>query len=298
MEATLTLPHTLPYGWPALLAFLAARAIPGVEEVVGGAYRRTLALGAAEGVVEVRPAAAPAALQATLQLSRKTPLGPVGERLRRQFDLDADSAAIDAHLAGDPLLAASVAARPGLRVPGAWDPFELVVRAILGQQVSVAAARTLAGRLAQRFGAPLRVPGCPSLTHAFPGPEVLATADLTGLAVTGARARALGSIARAVLADPGLLEPGHDLETTVARLIELPGIGPWTAHSIAMRALRQRDAFPEGDLALVRAMGAEGGAAARAEALRRADRWRPFRAYAVFHLWSSGSSTRGASLKE
>ncbi len=280
----LTLPHTAPYHWPALVSFLGARAIPGVEEVADGAYRRTIALGAATGTVEVRPAPRVAALRATLRLSRVTALAPAVDRLRQLFDLDADGAAIDAQLALDPLLAPRVAARPGLRVPGAWEPFELAVRAILGQQVSVAAARTLAGRLAERAGAPLPG-GAPPLARIFPTPAALAGADLDGLGLTGARVAALRGLARAVLEDPALLAPGRDLEETVARLAALPGIGRWTAQYVAMRALREPDAFPEGDLGLLRAAGAGSGRGAAAALLRRAEAWRPWRAYAALHLW-------------
>lgn len=281
---TLLLPHTVPYAWGALLAFLAARAVPGVEEVADGAYRRTVALGGASGTVEVRPAPDGGRLEATFRLSRLAALAPAADRLRRLFDLDADSATIDAHLAADPVLAPSVAARPGLRVPGAWEPFELMVRAILGQQISVAAARTLAGRLAARHGAPLPGGG-PALARLFPTPEALAAADLGEAGLTRARAAALRGIARAVLDDPALLGPAQDLEATVARLTTLPGIGRWTAQYVAMRALREPDAFPEGDLGLARALGRGGARSSPAALLRCSEAWRPWRAYATLHVW-------------
>jgi AraC family transcriptional regulator of adaptative response / DNA-3-methyladenine glycosylase II len=282
---TLRLAHTLPYDWPAMLAFLGARAIPGVEAVEGGSYRRTAALDGAHGTVAVRPAGE-GALVATIRISRVSALPAVVGRLRRLLDLDADAAAIDGHLGRDPLLAGLVAARPGLRVPGAWDEFELAVRAILGQQVSVAAARTLAGRIAAAHGE--RIPGAgaggPALS--FPGPERLAGANLEGLGLTRARAAAVGGLARAVADDPALLRPGADLETTVDRLVTLPGIGRWTAQVIAMRAFREPDAFPDSDLGVVRALG-RGARPAAAEILRRAEAWRPWRAYAAMHLWSA-----------
>jgi AraC family transcriptional regulator of adaptative response / DNA-3-methyladenine glycosylase II len=288
----LTLPHTTPYDWPGLLAFLAARAVPGVERVAGGAYARTVALDGAVGTVEVRPDPRAARLRATLRLSRWAALAPAVDRLRRLLDLDADAGAIDAHLSSDPLLRPAVRARPGIRVPGAWDPFELAVRAILGQQVSVAAARTLAGRLAARHGAPLAGDG--ELSRVFPGPEALAGADLGGLGLTGARAAAITGLARAVSADPALLSPAADLASTVARLASLPGIGRWTAQVVAMRALGEPDAFPEGDLGLARAVAA--GAYDRPSApavLHRAEAWRPWRAYAAMHLWM-GPPSRAA----
>jgi AraC family transcriptional regulator of adaptative response / DNA-3-methyladenine glycosylase II len=281
---TLALAHTAPYDWESLLAFLAARAIPGVEEVAGGAYRRTITLDGAVGTVEVRPGPRGGGLQATLRLSRVAALAPAVDRLRRLLDLDADAAAIDAHLSKDPLLARSVRARPGVRVPGAWEPFELAVRAILGQQVSVAAARTLAGRVAGRCGAP--VPGAgAALARTFPGAEALARADLSGLGVTGARGAALGGLARAVLSDPTLLSPAAGLEATVARLALLPGIGRWTAQYVAMRALDEPDAFPEGDLGLARALARGGARCSPVALLRRAEAWRPWRAYAAMRLW-------------
>ncbi|ABC80745.1 AlkA N-terminal domain-containing protein [Anaeromyxobacter dehalogenans] len=284
----IALPHTAPYDWPALLEFLAARAIPGVEQVADGAYRRTVALDGAAGTVEVRPDPRGRGLLATLRLPRVAAIAPAVERLRRLLDLDADAAAIGAHLSGDPLLAPLLAARPGLRVPGAWEPFELVVRAVLGQQVSVAAARTLAGRLAARLGAPVDS-GDPALSRLFPGPEALAGADLEGLGLTRARAATLAAIGGAVRDDPSLLAPGGELEDAVARLDALPGIGRWTAQYVAMRALHQPDAFPEGDLGLLAALGGlrGRGRAAPGELLRRAERWRPWRAYAALHLWMS-----------
>jgi AraC family transcriptional regulator of adaptative response / DNA-3-methyladenine glycosylase II len=281
---TLSLGRSAPYDWPGLLEFLAARAIPGVEQVADGAYRRTIGLSGAVGTVEVRPDPRGARLLATLRLSRLAALAPAVDRLRRLLDLDADAPAIDAHLSLDPLLAPLVRARPGVRVPGAWEPFELAVRAILGQQVSVAAARTLAGRLAARHGAPLPG-GDGGLARVFPAPESLAAADLGGLGLTAARAAALRGLSRAVLAEPTLLSPAQDLEATVARLAALPGIGRWTAQYVAMRALDEPDAFPEGDLGLARAVARNGAGGSPAALLRRAEAWRPWRAYAAMHLW-------------
>jgi AraC family transcriptional regulator of adaptative response / DNA-3-methyladenine glycosylase II len=283
---TLRLPFTRPYHWESMLSFLAARAIPGVEEVRGGEYRRTVAVDAARGSLAVRPAPRGAGLVASIRLSRLGALPTIVGRLRRLFDLDADAAAIDSLLARDPLLAPRVAARPGLRVPGAWDPFELAVRAILGQQVSVGAARTLAGRLAAASGerAPAAPDGGPALV--FPGPERLSELRLDGLGLTGSRAAALRALAAAAARDPDLLRPAADLEATIERLEELPGVGRWTASYIAMRAFHEPDAFPEGDLGLLRALERRGTRPRPAELLRRAEAWRPWRAYAALHLWS------------
>lgn len=278
----LRLPHTAPYQWPSLLAFLGSRAIPGVEEVADGEYRRTFALDAALGSVAVRAAPDGGHLLATIRVSRVAALPAVVGRLQRLLDLEADAQAIDAHLARDPLLAPLVTARPGLRVPGAWDPFELAVRAILGQQVSVAAARTLAGRIAEAHGD--RAPGAGLV---FPGAERLAEARLDRVGLTRARAAAVRSLARAVARDPSFLQPRGDLEETVARLAELPGIGRWTAHYVAMRALREPDAFPDSDLGLLRALARRGLHPSPAGLPRRAEAWRPWRAYAAMHLWTA-----------
>ncbi len=288
----LKLPFAVPYDWPALLEFLSARAIRGVEHVEGGAYRRTISLpagaGVATGQLEVRLGKGGRHLDATVRLSRISLLAQVAQRLRRLFDLDADARGIAAHLARDPLLAPSLQAHPGLRVPGAWDSFELAVRAILGQQISVAHASDLAARLAEQHGAPLE-PGAADehLLRLFPTAAAVAAADLTKLGMPGARARAISSLAAAVVADPLLLAPGRSLDEAVARLCTLPGVGPWTAHYIALRALREPDALPSSDLALLRALSNLGAPATEAALLARAEAWRPYRAYAALHLWRS-----------
>lgn len=279
---TLRLAHTSPYPWPPLLAFLGARAIPGVEEVAGGQYRRTVAIDGGLGSIAVRASPGGGHLLATIRVPRVAALPEVVGRLRRLFDLDADVQAIGAQLARDPLLAPLVAARPGLRVPGAWDPFELAVRAILGQQVSVAAARTMAGRIAAAYGQ-----RAPAGGVAFPGPERLADARLGRLGLTRARAAAVRALASAAAADPSLLEGRGDLEQTVARLAELPGIGRWTAHYVAMRAMREPDAFPDSDLGLSRAAARRGLQPSPASLSRRAEAWRPWRAYAAMYLWTA-----------
>jgi len=210
-------------------------------------------------------------------------------RCRQLLDLDADACAINAVLAADGLLAPLVAARPGLRVPGTYDGFELAVRAVLGQQVSVPAARTLAGRLAGRFGTRLEMPDrSPSVL--FPSPADLAGADLSGVGLTAARQATLRALAAAVASGTLELDHGADPEETAARLGELPGIGPWTIAYILMRAVGDPDAFPAGDLGLRRALDGLGSSTARA------DRWRPWRAYAAVHLWSwsGGAPTTAA----
>lgn len=286
------LPFVAPYDWDGIRAFLAPRAIPGVERVERGRYLRTVALGNATGMVEVAPDG-PGHLRAVIRLSDPSQLPAAVARLRRLFDLDAPVPEIAAHLAADPRLALSAAARPGLRVPGAWDGFELAVRAILGQQVSVRAATTLVGRLVAAHGEP--VPGGPAAGIPgllFPAARVLAGADLTGIGLTRARAAAVSAFAAALVGDRDLLQATGTLDEAVERLCRLPGIGPWTAHYIAMRALRQPDAFPASDLGLRRAVAGPGGPPTPAALAAAAEAWRPWRAYAALHLWTAGMPQR------
>jgi AraC family transcriptional regulator of adaptative response / DNA-3-methyladenine glycosylase II len=284
----LRVPYRAPLDWEGLLRFLGDRAIPGVERVEDGCYQRTFALDGAAGILAVRPLEGEPAL-----LLRVTPAMPAAllaltARVRRLFDLDADPASIAAALSRDPVLAQRVRARPGLRVAGSWDGFELAARAVLGQQVSVAAARHLAGRIAAGIGAPLPQ-GLeePGLTHLFPDPAALAQADPSGLPLPRARAAALIALAGAA-AHGGLeLGAGASLEAVVQSLLALPGIGPWTAQYVAMRAFAEPDAFPAGDLGIRQALGDGAGPVPEREAERRAERWRPWRAYAAMHLWTS-----------
>jgi AraC family transcriptional regulator of adaptative response / DNA-3-methyladenine glycosylase II len=212
-------------------------------------------------------------------------------RVRRVFDLAADPDTIGAHLALDPDLAPLVAARPGLRVPGAWDGFELAVRAIFGQQITVPAATKLLGKLVQAHGAPLPVTAkeAEGLTHLFPSPARIAGSDIAALGMPNARAAAVTSLARAIADDPMIFSRGASLEEAIAKLRSLPGVGEWTAQYIAMRELREPDAFPAADIGLMRAMTtADGRRPSPSELLSRAERWRPWRAYAALHLWAAG----------
>jgi AraC family transcriptional regulator of adaptative response / DNA-3-methyladenine glycosylase II len=286
---TILLPFTPPLDWRGMLAFLCPRAIPGVEAVEADGYRRTIRVDGKAGAVTVVRIEDEPVLRATVTLAGRLPEAPIALRLRRLFDLDAVPQAIEAHLGRDPRLAPLLAARPGLRVPGAWDGFELAVRAILGQQVSVAAATTLAGRLAAAYGQPVRSPDR-QLGILFPQPAALAEADLAGLGLPAARAAAIVALARAVRESPDLLGAQAPLEATVSRLSRLPGIGAWTAHYIAMRALGQADAFPASDLGLRRALAGAELLPAPADLLQAAEAWRPWRAYAAMHLWLSRSA--------
>jgi 3-methyladenine DNA glycosylase/8-oxoguanine DNA glycosylase len=279
-----------PYDWDALLAFLAARAIPGVEAISEGAYHRTIELAGATGDVRVSHEPGKDGLLADIRFPNPDVLPTIVARLRALFDLDADPEVVGAALSRDARLAPLVIARPGLRVPGAWDGFELAVRAIVGQQISVPAATRLVGKIAQTWGEPL--PDGPTevgLTSLFPRPSALAEAAIGGM--PGARAAAIASIARAAAANPELFEPGADLAFSIARLRALPGVGDWTAHYIAMRALREPDAFPAADIGLMRAMDDGAGRPNARELLARAEAWRPWRAYAALHLWASWAPT-------
>lgn len=285
----LRLRYRPPYDWAALTAFFRARAIAGVEWVDDARYLRSFEEDGALGSVEVRHLPKAHALLVCVRTHEVALLSRILNRVGRLFDVASDVGHIGAHLALDPVLAPLVAARPGLRVPGAWSGFELAVRAVLGQQVSVAAARKLGERLVQLCGAPAPL-GAP-LTHAFPTPARVASADLSRLGVPRARALALAAVARAALADPALFEPGGTTEETVARLCAVRGVGDWTAHYIALRAARDPDAFPAGDRGIQRGMQRHDGTEWSADALtRRAERWRPWRAYAAQHLWAADAA--------
>jgi len=280
---TVTLHYRPPYDWAAMIGYLTARAIPGVELVQGDVYLRTAVVGEQQGWLSVAPDPSGAALRATVSSSLAGALMPVVARLRRLFDLDAQPEAIAAHLGRDPRLAAHVRARPGLRLAGAFDPFEAAARAVLGQQISVTAARTIAGRLAERLGAPIATPH-PGLSRLFPGPAAIAGAPAQALATLGVPARradTLRTIAAAVTGGRLSLDGGAEPARLIDEMRSLPGVGPWTAHYLAMRALGWPDAFPEDDLGLRRALGDVSGTAARAIA----ERWRPWRAYGATHLW-------------
>jgi AraC family transcriptional regulator of adaptative response / DNA-3-methyladenine glycosylase II len=279
-----------PYDWDAMLSFLSYRAIPGVEIVSGDIYRRTIAIGKASGVISVAPANKNR-VDVSVRFPDMAALPQIIARVRRVFDLAADPDTIGAHLSLDPVLAQLVSVRPGLRVPGAWDGFELAVRAIFGQQITVPAAAKLLGRLVQAHGTPLSATtkDIDGLSHLFPSPARLAMADIAALGMPNARAIAVTSLAQTISADPAIFSRGASLEEAIAKLRSLPGIGEWTAQYIAMRELREPDAFPAADVGLMRAMAtADGRRPSLSELLSRAERWRPWRAYAALHLWAAG----------
>jgi AraC family transcriptional regulator of adaptative response / DNA-3-methyladenine glycosylase II len=291
----LRLGYRPPYDFQALLAFLRGRALPGVEAVDETSYARVF--GAADAPGWLRLSAWPGddhALRLQVHCPQPSQLLGVVTKLRRMFDLDANPQAIAMAFDGDALLGPLLARHPGLRLPGGWDGFEIAVRAVLGQQVSVAAARTLATRIVQRWGEPLvATPASmpPGLERLFPTPAVLARADLREIGVTTARAATISGMASALLDGRVDFRAEQSLDEFVTRWIALPGIGEWTAHYMAMRAFSHPDAFPAADLILRRA-AAGGGAELSTRALTAlAEAWRPWRAYAVMHLWRSSADT-------
>jgi AraC family transcriptional regulator of adaptative response / DNA-3-methyladenine glycosylase II len=312
---TVELPYAGRYDWPAFEAWLRARAIGGVESVSANRYARSIVIAGEVGTIEVVPSAAtiefsPSAgmpemrssvvmldepphaatyFGSSIRFANVKALPQIVERIRRMFDLDTDLATIEKHLSADPRLAALIARRPGLRLPGAWDGYELAVRAVLGQQISVGAASSLANRLVRAFG--LALPPAlrsPGIELTFPSPAVLAEADVASLGMPRARAEAVRTIARAAAEDPCLFFPADDLAGSIERLCKLRGIGEWTAHYIAMRALREADAFPASDIGLMRALAIDGGWRPTPRELSAiAEAWRPWRAYAALHLWAA-----------
>lgn len=280
-----------PFAGRELLAFLAARAVAGVELVDGDRYRRTVAVDDHVGWIEVALVdGARPGVRLTVAPTLAPRLLAIVARVRALFDLDAEPAAVDAHLARDARLAPLVAACPGRRVPGAFDGLEVAVRTILGQQVSVAAASTLMGRLVARFGAPQPAPW-PGLTHRTPTASTLAAATVDELAAIGlprARAASLHGLARAIVDGRLRLERGAAPAATLDRLAAIPGFGPWTCDYLALRGLGWPDAFPAGDLVLRRALDVSTARAATAAA----EPWRPWRGYAALHLWAAASAGR------
>jgi AraC family transcriptional regulator of adaptative response / DNA-3-methyladenine glycosylase II len=293
---TVRLAYRCPYDWSAILSHLRARAIEGVEWADDASYRRTVRLEGRAGTVRILHRPDIRSLVATIRFPRLEALSGIVARIHNVFDLGADILAIGAHLARDPSLSPLIAKRPGLRSPGGWDGFELAVRAVLGQQVTVEAARQLGARLCALCGT--RVPGEatdePPLIWAFPTAAQLVDADLSSLGMPRARQRTVAAVAHAFLKDPLLFRPLPTLEQTVAKLCAIDGIGEWTAHYIALRAAREPDAFPADDAGLMRAAAGLFGERLTVGQLRaRAECWRPWRGYAAQHLWAAVS--RGAA---
>lgn len=287
-ELPLRLAYRPPFAANTLLSFLGARGVPGVEEVRAGAYRRSVrAEGGGTAVIAMTPAPEEDHVMLAISADHASDLDGLVDRARRAFDLDADPNVIDAVLSRDTKLASLVRRSPGMRVPGTVDAFELVIRAIFGQQVSVPGARTSLGRFAARFGTPLDPPSG-SITHVFPGAEQVAAIAPEALEMPRGRAEAIRRVAELVAVGQLDLSGDAPLEETLHVLGEIRGIGPWTLAYVAMRALRDPDAFLTGDLGVRRGFEALGLRTTSRELLDRAERWRPWRAYAVMHLWHAG----------
>jgi AraC family transcriptional regulator of adaptative response / DNA-3-methyladenine glycosylase II len=287
---TLRLRYRPPYDWDSILRFLGERAIPEVEVVADGKYFRTVAINGEAGSVEVSHEPKRQSISVKIRFPNVRSFPAIVGRVRRQFDIGADIETIDAHLANDPMLAPLVARRPGLRAPGGWDGFELAVRAVLGQQISVMAARRLAGQLVALHGIAVSkaYAGHPALSRVFPTAAQLARADSIGLGMPASRLATLQAVAEASVADPNLFRPHASIEEAIERLKHIRGVGEWTAQYIALRALREMDAFPAADIGLLRGAAVVDKAAAKNSALLldRAETWRPWRAYAAQHLWA------------
>jgi AraC family transcriptional regulator of adaptative response / DNA-3-methyladenine glycosylase II len=281
---SLRLPYRSPLDGKGLTQFLGLRVVPGVEEVQGGAYRRSLRLPHGAGAVELRPL--DGYVHARYWLADLRDLAAAMQRSRALLDLDSDPFSVTEALGDDALIGALVRQAPGRRVAGHVDPHELAIRAVLGQQVSLRGASTLAGRLVASYGKPLERP-LGAVTHTFPSVEALVDADPDSLAMPLARRRGLLALARALARNELVLDAGADREDARRRLLALPGIGPWTTEYIAMRALRDPDAFLPSDLGVRHALEQLGHDGRPAAAERLAERWRPYRAYAVQHLWAS-----------
>jgi AraC family transcriptional regulator, regulatory protein of adaptative response / DNA-3-methyladenine glycosylase II len=280
---SLRLPFRPPIDLPRLFGFLAERAVPGVEEVTAGIYRRTITLPNGTGLLSLRIVDSANWVECELELDDLRDVTAAVQRCRRLLDLDADPDTVSGFLACDEVLGPLARACPGRRSPGHVDGDELAMRAVLGQQVSVAAARRLAGRLAASYGKPFARPSG-TLTHCFPDAATIAAADPAALPMPASRARALVTLAAALASGEIALHPGADRDEAEARLLALPGIGPWTVAYIRMRALSDPDAFPSTDVGVLRALAALGAGAAGVTA---AERWRPWRSYAVHHLWAT-----------
>ncbi|MGA8635507.1 MAG: AlkA N-terminal domain-containing protein [Candidatus Dormiibacterota bacterium] len=278
-----------PLDWEAMLGYLSARAISGVEHVEAGVYRRTVTVDGDPGAIEVAMGG-PDHLRLIAHLPHWGGLVHVVHQARRIFNLDFEIDRANDLLGRDPLLGGRIASLPGLRVPGTWDPFEVGVRAIIGQQVTVAGAGTIIGRLVARHGMPVAGLGQLGLTHTFPSAEELADADLTATGLTGARIAAIHNFARAVAASQICLDRSRPLDAQVRSLVAVPGLGPWTANYLALR-MGEADAFPSADLGLRRGVESLTGSAATAGDVGvLAERWRPWRGHAAMHLWFSPRS--------
>jgi len=287
VRCTLNLSYRPPYDWDRMLAFFRKRAIPGVEHVSDGTYRRTVRLDSGRGEIAVRHAARGFGLRLEICLTDDRDLMAVVERVKRMFDLDANPRAIHVTLRGDPLLDRLIRQTPGLRLPGSWEPFETAVRAVIGQQISIKGAVTQMGRLVRQAGTPYESAEDDYLTHFFPEPAELADMDDTAIGMPGTRKATLRSLAERVASGALPLEGNAGLSAFVEAMTKIRGIGDWTANYVAMRALGEPDAFPASDLGLLKALQKGPDRPTAKQAAARAEKWRPWRAYACIYLWHS-----------
>ena len=287
------LSYRTPIDFDSLLAFLGGRAIRGVEVVSDGRYARLVEVDGSAGSIELIPHPDAEHVELRMRLPRYDSLIDIVERARRIFDLSADPESIVARLGDDPVLGSMVTRRPGMRVPGAWDAFEVAVRAILGQQISVQAANALAARLVETFGKPVEGVDIPGLTHLFPDPGTIAGADLRSVGMNRTQSSAIGALSEGLVSGTFELHSAHGLDDAVERLCALPGVGPWTAHYICMRALGEPDAFPGSDLGLRKAAGGTEPVPAP-DLEEAAQAWRPWRSYAAMYLWTELASHEAA----
>jgi AraC family transcriptional regulator of adaptative response / DNA-3-methyladenine glycosylase II len=285
-EFVMRLLYRPPFNWSALIAFLGSRATPGVELVEENSYRRTVENGGAAGVIDVRHDNENACLILSTALPNYGGLLRVVERVRRIFDLGADPLQIAGHLAHDPRLKPLLDARPGLRVPGVWDGFEVAVRAALGERLTVVDSKATVGKLVRNFGRPVET-SVDGLTHLFPRPEDLADADLTILGVDRECATSISALARALRNKVFTFDSSRTLPDAVARMSAIDGTTEEMAHYIALRAFGEPDAFPSDDRALRRGLGTWAIRSSREQLLSMAEAWRPWRAYAAMHLWAA-----------
>ncbi len=291
------LPYRQPFSWPAMLEFFAGRATPGVESVTGSSYQRTISLAGKHGVFSVSPQKTSAYLTLTLTCVDTGALFEIVQRSREVFDLDAPIDEITTTLKRDETLKSLIAKSPGIRVPGAWDGFELTIRAILGQQISVKAATTLAGRIANQYGEKLSFDSTDTgLSRIFPSAERLMRARFNNIGMVNSRAETIRRVAAAVVDGELNFDIAQEPEGFCKSLTAIKGVGDWTAQYVAMRVLKNPDAFPSTDLGLLKAVGSIGGKGGHAtpkEVVGRAEAWRPWRAYAALLLWSSIANSGG-----
>lgn len=296
-DVTLRLHYRAPYNWPSMLDFLRARAITGVELVEDKRYLRTIEINNTLGSIAVTHQPKRSCLSISIRFPDVKALPLIVDRIRRLFDLTADIVTIDKHLSADKLLAPLIKQHPGLRAPGGWDGFEIAVRAVLGQQISISAARNLAGKIAATHGrtVPASLRLHPALTHTFPSAKKLATSAMH-IGMPTARLNTLRAIAQDAVADPNLFRASGNINETINRLKSIRGIGDWSAQYIALRAVREMDAFPVTDLGILRGAASLDAKLSNPKTLlTRAEAWRPWRAYAAQHLWAANATTNPPS---